>query len=160
MNNQRKQLLLDEIDVKYILEQNRDYIGHRFLFGFDSFIASIGFLVTISLSDFKGYNWLKYPLGIIGIIYLVWGIYNLSIYYKNKNFDKDTLYMQLEDINLMEKHEHSIILIKLKMNLIKIRIDFLSIRVLGGIANYLLIFILKETIMKTSKISRSTLKQN
>lgn len=116
MNNQRKQLLLDVTDVKYILEQNRDYIGRRFLFGFDSLIASIGFLVTISFSNFKGYNWLKYPLGIISIFYLIWGLHNMYIYYKSNHFNKDILYKQLEDINLMEKHEHSIILIKDEFN--------------------------------------------
>lgn len=112
MKDKKKKLLLDETEVKFILEKNRDYIGHKFIFGFDSIIAGMGYVVTIFLSDFKDYNWLKYPLSVIGIVYLIWGMYNICRYYKNKHFNKDTLYKQLEDINYMENSEHSIILIK------------------------------------------------
>lgn len=108
----RKQLLLDENDVKYILEQNRDYIGRKFLFGFDSLIAAIGFFITIFATDFKNYTLLKYILGILAVIYLFWGIYNIYLYYKGKSFNKDILFEQLEDINLMDTHPHSIVLIK------------------------------------------------
>lgn len=112
MANDRKQLLLDKNDIKLIFEENRDYIGRKSLFGLDSLIASIGFLLTIFLSDFKRLTWLKYLLGILAIVYLIWGVYNIVIYYKGKRFDRFILLEQLEDINLMNKHQHSIILIK------------------------------------------------
>lgn len=111
MNN-RKQLLLDESDIKYIFERNRDYIGRKKSFGFDSLIAGIGFLLTVFLSDFKSNLWLKYFFGTLGIMYLIWGLYNIYLYYKRPKFNTDTLFAQLEDINLMDQHQHSIVLIK------------------------------------------------
>lgn len=111
MENRRK-LLLDETDVKYVLERNRDYIGRKSLFGFDSLIAGIGFSLTVIFSDFQKYYILKYILSLLSVIYLIWGIYNIFLYYKGKSFNKDILFQQLEDINFMEKHPHSIILIK------------------------------------------------
>lgn len=108
----RKQLLLDENDIKLVLEQNRDNIGRKPLFGFDSLVASIGFLLTIIFTDFQQYIVLQYLLSILAIIYFMWGIYNIFLYHKSKSFNKDILFQQLEDINLMETHPHSIILIK------------------------------------------------
>ena len=110
MNKQNKQLLLNESDIKLIFEQNREFIGKSKLFGFDSLIAGIGFLVTVYFSVFKT-NWMKYTLLIIGIIYLIWGGINIIYSYKHK-FNKDILYQKLEEVNLMEQHQHSIILIK------------------------------------------------
>lgn len=108
----RRQLLLDENDVKFVLEQNRDYIGHKSLFGFDSLIAAISFFITILVSDFHDFDFLKYVLGLFSIVYLIWGIHNICLYYKGKPFNKEILLEQLEDINLMTTHPHSIILIK------------------------------------------------
>lgn len=111
MENKR-QLLLDENDVKYVLERNRDYIGRKVLFGFDSLIAGIGFGLTVIASDFPKSHILKYSLILLSLVYLLWGMRNIFLYYQGKPFNKDILFQQLEDINQMEKHPHSIILIK------------------------------------------------
>lgn len=112
MENYRKQLLLDEADIKLIFEKNRDYIGRQPLFGFDSVIAGMGFLLTVLFSNFQTHTWLKYILIILALIYLSWGLFNICLYHKNKNFSPAVLFHQLEDINLMNEHQHSIILIK------------------------------------------------
>lgn len=108
----RKRLLLDENDVKFVLERNRDYIGRKALFGFDSLIAAIGFLITITMSDFKEFYWIKYLFGVLALFYLIWGLHNIVTYMKRKKFDHNTLFKQLEDIDIMKNHPHSIILIK------------------------------------------------
>lgn len=105
-----KQLLLNENDIKLILEENREFIGNNKLFGFDSLIAGVGFILTVAFSDFNA-KWMKYALLILGIVYLIWGGKNIIHSYRHK-FDKDILYQKLEGVNHMEQHQHSIILIK------------------------------------------------
>lgn len=113
-------LLLDSKDIKLILERRKDHIGKHPISGIDSVLAAVGYLLTIYCSSFDDGFLGKIPnvkiyLYLIGIAYLIWGLFNIirSLYYKfYKPYTHEDLYKELEKVNQMEKHPHSIVLIK------------------------------------------------
>lgn len=105
-------LLLDSDRIKLILSEHRELIGLPKLDGIDSIIAGIAFIVTLVFSDFENAKWLQNTLIVVTVFYVAWGIYHLYQSYKHSNFNTEKLFSLLEEINEMEKHPHSIILIK------------------------------------------------
>lgn len=105
-------LLLDIERIKLIFSEYREFIGPQKLDGLDSIIAGIGFFITIALSDFHSVKWLQITPIVIAILYLMWGTYHLYRSWKYSDFNRHKLLELLEEINEMEKHPHSIILIK------------------------------------------------
>ena len=105
-------LLLDIERIKLIFSEYREFIGPQKLDGLDSIIAGIGFFITIALSDFHSVKWLQITPIVIAILYLMWGTYHLYRSWKYSDFNRHKLLELLEEINEMEKHPLSIILIK------------------------------------------------
>lgn len=101
--------------LKLILSENREYIGKSKYVGVDKVIAGVAFWIPIILTDFSKWSTIGLVIQIIlvitGIVYMLYGIW--EIYYTWKHpFNKEILYAQIEEANLMAEHPHSIVLIK------------------------------------------------
>lgn len=101
--------------LKLILSEHKDEIGKRAINGIEKIIAAIAFWIPMAISDFSKWKTIGSIIQIIlvisGIVYTCYAIYYTFCAIKNP-FNKDRLYEEIEEENLMKEHPHSIVLIK------------------------------------------------
>ena len=91
MEKQKSRIYLETDRLKLILSEHKDEIGNRVIDGIEKVIAAIAFWIPMAIADFSKWK----TAGVI----------------KNP-FDKNKLYEEIEEENLMKEHPHSIVLIK------------------------------------------------
>ena len=115
MKEQNNRIYLETDRLKLILSEHKDEIGKRAINGIEKIIAAIAFWIPMAISDFSKWKTIGSIIQIIlvisGIVYTCYAIYYTFCAIKNP-FNKDRLYEEIEEENLMKEHPHSIVLIK------------------------------------------------
>lgn len=115
MKEQNNRIYLEIDWLKLILSEHKDEIGKRAINGIEKIIAAIAFWIPMAISDFSKWKTIGSIIQIIlvisGIVYTCYAIYYTFCAIKNP-FNKDRLYEEIEEENLMKEHPHSIVLIK------------------------------------------------
>ena len=115
MKEQNNRIYLETDRLKLILSEYKDEIGKRAINGIEKIIAAIAFWIPMAISDFSKWKTIGSIIQIIlvisGIVYTCYAIYYTFCAIKNP-FNKDRLYEEIEEENLMKEHPHSIVLIK------------------------------------------------
>lgn len=115
MKEQNNRIYLEIDRLKLILSEHKDEIGKRAINGIEKIIAAIAFWIPMAISDFSKWKTIGSIIQIIlvisGIVYTCYAIYYTFCAIKNP-FNKDRLYEEIEEENLMKEHPHSIVLIK------------------------------------------------
>ena len=115
LEKQKSRIYLETDRLKLILSEHKDEIGNRVIDGIEKVIAAIAFWIPMAISDFSKWKTagviIQVILVILGIGYTCYGIYYTYQAVKNP-FDKNKLYEEIEEENLMKEHPHSIVLIK------------------------------------------------
>ena len=115
MKEQNNRIYLETDRLKLILSEHKDEIGKRAINGIEKIIAAIAFWIPMAISDFSKWKTIGTIIQIIlvisGIVYTCYAIYYTFCAIKNP-FNKDRLYEEIEEENLMKEHPHSIVLIK------------------------------------------------
>lgn len=115
MKEQNNRIYLETDRLKLILSEHKDEIGKRVINGIEKIIAAIAFWIPMAISDFSKWKTIGSIIQIIlvisGIVYTCYAIYYTFCAIKNP-FNKDRLYEEIEEENLMKEHPHSIVLIK------------------------------------------------
>ncbi len=101
--------------LRLILAEHQNSIGKSKMVGVEKIITSIAFWVPMALADFSKWGKIGLVVQIIlilfGISLMIYGIFEIIKCIRNP-FDKDVLYGEIEEANLMKEHPHSIVLIK------------------------------------------------
>lgn len=106
-------LLIDDTELRYLLEQKRDYIGHFSSNGIADTFAGVTFLASLLVSNYQDV-WIisgasiKTFLCLLGIIFTVRGVYMVV---KKDLYNQEDLYNDIEKLNSIT-HNHSIVAIK------------------------------------------------
>lgn len=115
MEKQNSRIYLETDRLKLILSEHKDEIGNRVGEGIEKIIAAIAFWIPMAISDFSKWKTIglivQIILVILGIAYTCYAIYYTYRAVRNP-FNKDRLYEEIEEENLMKEHPHSIVLIK------------------------------------------------
>lgn len=115
MKDQNNRIYLDDDRLKLILSEHKENIGNRISDGVEKIITAIAFWIPMVLSDFSKLKTIglviQTVLVVLGIVYTFYGIYYTYKSIRNP-FNKDKLYEEIEEANLMKEHPHSIVLIK------------------------------------------------
>lgn len=115
MGKQSSRIYLETDRLKLILSEHKDEIGKRVIDGIEKIIAAIAFWIPMVISDFSKWKTtgliVQVILVILGIAYTCYAVYYTICAVKNP-FNKDRLYEEIEEENLMKEHPHSIVLIK------------------------------------------------
>lgn len=95
--------------------KQQNIFGNRVGVGIEKIIAAIAFWIPMAISDFSKWKTIglivQIILVILGIAYTCYAIYYTYRAVRNP-FNKDRLYEEIEEENLMKEHPHSIVLIK------------------------------------------------
>lgn len=115
LEKQNSRIYLETDRLKLILSEHKDEIGNRVGEGIEKIIAAIAFWIPMAISDFSKWKTIglivQIILVILGIAYTCYAIYYTYRAVRNP-FNKDRLYEEIEEENLMKEHPHSIVLIK------------------------------------------------
>ncbi len=115
MDNENRRVYIEYNKLKLILTEHKEDIGKSKINGIDKIITSIAFAIPMALSDFSKWKTVGMVVQIIlvlfGITLFVYGIYEI-IRTNKYPFNKDILFDEIEEANLMKEHPHSIALIK------------------------------------------------
>ena len=115
MGKQSGRIYLETDRLKLILSEHKDEIGKRVIDGIEKIIAAIAFWIPMAISDFSKWKTtgliVQVILVILGIAYTCYAVYYTTCAVKSP-FNKDRLYEEIEEENLMKEHPHSIVLIK------------------------------------------------
>lgn len=108
-------LLVDKMELKYLLETKRDCIGYKLSDGVENTFAGIGYLASVAIAEYKNVGFLsgeaiKTALIIIGIVFSVRGVIMITKSVKEP-YNQDELYKDIEKLDEVT-HPFSIIAIK------------------------------------------------
>lgn len=108
-------LLIDDKDLKLLLEQNRDKIGHNGIKGIDTLFAGVTFFLSTLAADYSSVKIISSEVMksiclILGIIFSVWSVIKMIKSSKNK-YGHISLYNDIEKLNTIT-HPFTIVAIK------------------------------------------------
>lgn len=112
---EKERIYVTSDKLKLILSENKDNIGKSKYAGVDKVLAGIAFWIPIMITDFSRWHLtglvIQITLVLVGIGYTIYGFWEIYRMHK-RPFNKDILYAQIAEANLMTEHPHSIVLIK------------------------------------------------
>lgn len=115
MKEKRDRIYLESDKLKLILSEHREDIGKTSKSGIEKIITAIAFWIPMALADFSKWKTvgtiIQILLIIFGIVLMAYGIYETIMSIKLP-FNKDRLFDEIQEANLMKEHPHSIVLIK------------------------------------------------
>lgn len=113
--DKNKRIYIDSDRLKLILSNHKDDIGNNIGNGIGLVVTAIAYAIPMMMADFSKWKIfgliLQVVLVFIGIAIFVYGM-NEIIKAVKCPFNKDVLYNEIEEANLMKEHPHSIVLIK------------------------------------------------
>ena len=113
--DKRKRIYIESDRLKLILSNHKDKIGNSVGNGIGYIITAIAYAIPMMMSDFSKWKTfgliLQVILVLFGVVIFLYGVYVLYNAVEHP-FNKDTLYDEIEEANLMKEHPHSIVLIK------------------------------------------------
>ncbi len=118
--DKRKRIYIESDRLQLILSNYDDKIGNSVGNGIGYIITAIAYAIPMIMSDFS--KWKTFGL-ILQVILVLFGVaiflYGVYVFYNavEHPFNKDTLYDEIEEANLMKEHPHSIVLLKDTFNL-------------------------------------------
>jgi hypothetical protein len=115
MKENRGRIYLDSDKLKLILTEHKDEIGKTPKAGIEKIITAVAFWIPMALADFSKWQtigtFVQIILILFGIALMFYGVYEV-IKARRVPFDKDSLYSEIEEANLIKEHPHSIVLVK------------------------------------------------
>ncbi|MBR1597364.1 MAG: hypothetical protein IJ661_00460 [Lachnospiraceae bacterium] len=106
-------LLIDDTELRLLLEKRRDYIGRKI--GIWDVVTGFSFLVSVVLAEYHNIGNVpgivfKTVFVIVGITLTVWGIFQMGKAMKEE-YSQNNLYNEIKDLNEIQ-HEFSIVAVK------------------------------------------------